>query len=151
MYPEQSPTSSDRSHYMPEGSKIYTLYITSITITCKCCMGLWILIKYFVRSDLSVCYNYRCTCVIWTTVGHAVLLLTPCACVQPMYTCMSMYMCVYFPYRRDGGRPNRRLFCYVDSDHFQVPVEEVCVWNVDWCTWLHVCAYCCILLWGICT
>lgn len=37
-----------------------------------------------------------------------------------IYACIPVYSC-----RNEGGRPNRRLFCYIDSDHFQVPVEEV--------------------------
>lgn len=41
--------------------------------------------------------------------------------------CMYMHniMVHVYPCRNEGGRPNRRLFCYIDSDHFQVPVEEV--------------------------
>ena len=39
-----------------------------------------------------------------------------------MHLIIDVHVCVC---RNEGGRPNRRLFCYVDSDHFQVPVEEV--------------------------
>lgn len=42
-----------------------------------------------------------------------------------LYMYMHNIMVHVYPCRNEGGRPNRRLFCYIDSDHFQVPVEEV--------------------------